>query len=487
MFNQRGAALVMTVMILLLLSLFGLMIFHTSGSEVQMAGAQKDELQALYLAEAGLELVIYWFHHPHHFEDEENFFQGYPAGRAGEFFLKRLADKTGSPAFRDASGKSQFSGTRDQPDLAYDATRPEDDLFLNDAAVGRLRPFDGKGRLIQLKVYGPTLSGSVCTVEATGVTVSGAKRTVAVDLLALPIPTLASAIQIDDSGGQPLPLLVHWGDVKTLGKGDLGIDITAIPMKDAIIFPDGHPYSTTHRRDGWADFYVEDEILNPLPKDCGDCAEPYLSSGLGNVHQWQKTVLLDHWDYSTYKAFSKAYGTYYSTDVEGRLYLDGIRDPSHERSAREVFSLILEANGRRFIFIDTIDGNPPASNNLATVSIEGADISGIFYLNANLRLIQNSPGKSLGVLTPPHTDSFGTESTQTSVTLDGIHFSGAIYSSGGLYVEGHPMMFGAAAFRQGITGPGQLEVWYDHRLRSGYLPGYPVVLMATGSWRVLEE
>ena len=73
------------------------------------------------------------------------------------------------------------------------------------------------------------------------------------------------------------------------------------------------------------------------------------------------------------------------------------------------------------------------------------------------------------------------------MTLNNIHFRGAIYSPGSLYIEGHPMLFGAVAFSKGITGPGQLEIWYDDRLRSGYLPGYPVVSMAPGSWRELDE
>ena len=480
MINQQGATLVMTVMVLLLLSLFGLMIFHTSESEVRMAAAQKNELQALYLAEAGLELAIYWFHHPGDFQDEGNFLQGYPSGKAGTFFTKRLADKNGIPAFIDASGNSQFSGTRYQPDLDYDASRPEDDLFLNDPAEGRVGQFAGQGRLTRLKVYGPTLPGSICTVEATGVTVSGARRTVAMDLIAFPNPAMTSAVQIKDAGGRPLPLLVHWGDVKAGGNGNLGSSLSAIPVKDAIAIPDGNPYSMTHHSDGWVDFFIENEILNPLPKDCADCPEPYLTSGYGNIHQSQKAVLFDDWDYSTYKAFAKAYGTYYSTDAEGRLYLDGIPDPLHERSAKEVFSPSVEVQGQRFIFVDTTDGNPPASDNLATLTVEANNLSGLAYLNANLKLIQNGPGRSIHALSPP-------PFSETSVTLNDIHFNGAIYSSGSLSVEGHPMLFGALSFRNGITGSGQLEIWYNDRLRSDDLSGYPVVLMASGSWRELEE
>jgi hypothetical protein len=476
MINQRGTTLVMTVILLLLLSLFGLMIFQVSESEVQMAAAQKDELQALYLTEAGIQLVNYWFHHPNKFQDEGNFFQDYPSGDAGKFFLKRLTGANGARDFLDGSGKSQFSGTQERPDLVYDATEAEDDRFLNGPDHGLLQQFHGRGRLARLKLYRPNLPGSVCTVEATGITASGAKRTIAAEFVAAPVPTLTSAVQIDDSMGQPLPLLIHWGDIKTLGKGDLGKNLTVIPVKDATVFPDGNPYEATRRNDLWVDFYIGDETLNPLPKDCGDCPEPYLSSGHENIHQGQP-LSLDRWDYSIYKAAARAYGTYYSTDEEGLLYLDGIRNTEHRRSAQEVFTGM---DSQRFIFIDTTDGTPPNSENLATLTVEAGDLSGIAYLNANLKLIQNGPGRTIHVFPPP-------PFSETSVALNDIHFRGAIYSSGWLSVEGHPMLFGAISFRKGISGPGQLEIWYDDRLRSGYLPGHPVVLMASGSWRELEE
>jgi hypothetical protein len=476
MIDQRGTTLIMTVILLLLLSLFGLMIFHVSESEVQMAAAQKEELQAFYLAEAGIQLVNYWFHHPNNFQDEGNFFQDYPAGEPRKFFLKRLTGANGAWNFLDGSGRSQFSGTQERPDLAYDATQAEDDRFLNGPDHGLLQQFHERGRLARLKLYQPTLPGSVCTVEATGITASGAKRTVAAEFLAVPVPTLTSAVQIDDSMGQPLPLLVHWGDIKTLGKGDLGESLTAIPVKDAIAFPDGNPYQATQRIDHWVDFYIGDETLNPLPKDCGDCSEPYLSTGQGNIHQRQP-LSLDHWDYLIYKAAAHAYGTYYSTDETGLLYLDGIRDTEHRRSAQQAFT---GRDSQQFIFIDTTDGNPPSSDNLATLTVEAGDLSGIVYLNANLKLLQNGSGRTVQVFPPP-------PFSETSVALNDIHFRGAIYSPGSLYVEGHPMLFGAISFRKGIAGPGQLEIWYDDRLRSGYLPGHPVVSMAAGSWRELEE
>src|SRR6185295_14431839 len=157
MINQRGATLIMTVILLLLLSLFGLMIFHVSESELQMAAAQKDELQALYLAEAGLQLVNYWFHHPSKFQDEGNFFQEYPPGEADKFFLKRSSGAHGAWAFGDASGKSQFVGSRERPDLDYDATRNDDDRFLNHPDQGLLRQFNRLGKLVRLKLYRPTL------------------------------------------------------------------------------------------------------------------------------------------------------------------------------------------------------------------------------------------------------------------------------------------------------------------------------------------
>jgi hypothetical protein len=475
MIDQRGATLVMTIILLLLLSLFSLMIFHVSESDVQMAAAQKDELQAFYFAEAGLQLVNYWFHHPNSFQDEGNFIKDYPDGEADKFFLKRLVNANGARAFLDASGKSQFSGTRELPDLAYNAAQSDDDRFLNHPDHGLLRQLNGRGRLVLLKLYRPTMPGAVCTVEATGITSSGAKRTVAAEFVETPVPTLTGALQVD-SMGQPLPLLIHWGDVKTPGKGDLGESLVAIPVKNAVNFPDGNPYSTAQRTDGWVDFYAGDEILNPLPKDCEDCSEPYSSTGHGNIHQRQ-LLLLDRWDYLKYKSAARAYGTYYSTDAEGNLYLNGIRGSAYQRSAREVFSM---ANDRRFIFIDTVDGNPPTSNNLSTLTVEAGGLSGIAYINANLKLIQSGSGKTIHAKPPPPFSG-------TRVTLDNIHYNGAIYSPGSLYIEGHPMLFGAVSFDKGITGPGQLEIWYDDRLRSGYLQGYPVVTLAPGSWRELEE
>src|SRR2546429_2024126 len=162
--SQEGAALIGTVMVMLILSMLGTVSMNLAALEIESVGAARDEAVARHLAEAGADLAVQWFHDP----------QSAPIGTDGSLLGKRYELRHSGPSFFDAQGVSQFVGTADHPDLVYEASKPSDDRLLNDPAFGWFRSLGSLGRILKLKAYGPTRPGLLCTVEVTAGTAGGA-------------------------------------------------------------------------------------------------------------------------------------------------------------------------------------------------------------------------------------------------------------------------------------------------------------------------
>jgi len=481
--SEQGAALIGAILVMLILSMLGTVSLNLAALEIESAGAARDEAVARHLAEAGADLVVQWFHDP----------QTAPVGASGSLFGKRYELPHSGPSFFDAQGVSQFVGTADHPDLAYDASTPWGDRLLNDPASGWFRSLRPLGRILKLKIYGPTRPGLLCTVDVTAGTAGGIAgsrelmRTLSVQLGARTIPPLRAGVQVGTNGppqlsNGPLPIWLHWGDMKVMGDARF-TGREQVPTKTALAPVTGRSYvEMTHREDRWLDIWVGARAFFGRAE-----TEPSRSIP-ANVYPRQDPIpglKEDRWDYETMKKQALLYGSYYSLERDGLLYQNGSVEPGLGRTADEVFSSEAVGDHHGLVFVDTLDRRSPRPDNLGSLSIETEYAEGLFVVNAHVRLVPKGTGRSVSVLSPPG-EGLSSLATRVPVTLSGIHIQGVLYTPGDLMIEGDPRMYGALVVggkaTQASEVSGLLEIWYTYELRSGLVQGMPLVYVAPGTW-----
>jgi len=175
--------------------------------------------------------------------------------------------------------------------------------------------------------------------------------------------------------------------------------------------------------------------------------------------------------YADFKTLAKSHGRYYSTDAAGNIYRDGIEDAAHMIVFNTEFGDADRVNSPYdFVFIDTIDGNPPAVNgsNLATITNSGTGVGmkGIFYICANFD--QAGAGKPYDLPTAemPVLDINGQVILQVT-NLPTVYLDGVIYTSGTMRFTGNPTVYGALISNGGYLSGGTPEVYYNPRLKDG--------------------
>ena len=473
--------MVVSMGLLFLITMFGLSTIRWSVDELKIAANQKGTIQARYIAETGVALMLQWFQKPGSFPEIGLFPEGYPEEGRDVFLSRREITAYDAPVFFDSIGESQYKGSADEPDFIYESETANPELVGD--SVSRI------GRLSNLKIYGPTAAEAFSTVEATGTTHGGMSHAVRVGMAQSPLPPVVAAIQIGLEGSRETPILVHWGNIRVRGNADLGDLLEAVPRKNPNSPVNGRPYSLVDRQDPWIDIVVGNSIINPSTSACEGCTEPFLSDGYDNLHQLlsgtDTDFDLDRWDYERLKSFAKHWGVYFASDSEGKLYRyrDGAIDWGNQMEPLEALTSEIDPDNRPFIFIDTVDQNPPDQTNLATLEVPIDYLKGIVIAEAHVILRENGPGRRIRVRSPsPEGDEYGLN--RQDVVLFNIHFDGILSVAGRLTIEGQPKIFGALIARQGFSGSGQPEVWYDADLATGYYPGLPTVIPLKGSWYI---
>jgi hypothetical protein len=181
------------------------------------------------------------------------------------------------------------------------------------------------------------------------------------------------------------------------------------------------------------------------------------------------------WPYQTFKDYAQRFGSYYVPDREGRLYRNGMTDPSHALTLSQVLGSQEAGEQRGLVFIDTLDQQPPNGTNQATLTLEAPYMEGTFYINAHVVLQPQGAGRMVQAFSA--VDSHGPASI-AEVTVNGV-----LYTAGTLRVDKDVRVFGAVAAERGLAGAGLLEVWYDADLGRGRVRGLPVVYPVRGTWR----
>lgn len=274
--KERGSALIVAVLVMVILTLLGISFLLLAETENRIAENERRAAQALYFAESGARSVVQWFQRP---GDPGNLVT--PPAAALDRTLRKV-DDDGDPATPphdqdgstwprykqgiDANGdgfddffdrpyrfdlRNTFLGTEDGPDVRIDAAAGgAGRLFLDafsDVLLGGF-PDAGAGvraRILRIDVYAPpylNIGGAwtrygVATVKVIGRivrTVSGtdevlAERMVKVVLGEIPYATpfgpLHSCRELAFQG----PLTVAWGAVTAVDEVRLDPDHTRIP------------------------------------------------------------------------------------------------------------------------------------------------------------------------------------------------------------------------------------------------------------------
>ena len=472
-----GAALFGALVVALIVSMLGIVSFRLASQEVESVKAVREEGMVKQLAEAGIDLAVQLFHDPTTTSDS-----------IGALFRKRYDLTEGGPSFFDTQGKSQFRGTAAAPDVVFDAANSDHDRLLNDPATGWFRSLRGLGRILRLKVYAPADPALLCTVEVTAASSSGLKRTVVVQLGTRRIPAIRAGAQVAGNGmdavaPRPLPVWVHWGDLKVRGDARLP-KVEDLPSKTLLSSVNALSYRDMFRReDRWLTIivggmvgFMPSAVAPPPPQPSNVRARQDPLPGLNE----------DRWKYDELKKHAIAYGEFYARERDGLLYRDGLIQPGIGVTLETVMHSTEVGDHRGVVFVDTLDQQPPRGDNLGTLIVETDYAEGVFIVNSNLRFKPRGSGRAVSVLSPPN-ENDPAMGGRISVDLPGIHIGGILSVAGDLTFEERPRIFGAVMTGGQIiaesAAAGPLEIWADFELRYGLVRGMPLVFIAPGTWR----
>jgi hypothetical protein len=473
--------LLAALMLIVLLGIVGMTSLYLASQDGPGVSAMKEDSRAQQLADGAADVVMSWFH------DSSTI----PAAVAG-LLAKRHGDSANGPSFFDATGRSQFVGTADHPDIFLDEANQVDNQMLNGSPNGFHNSLSELGRINRVKVYGPLQPGLLNTVEVTATTTTvdhrPVARTVQLQLGALSIPAVRAAAQVGQAlgvlqqGGES-PVMIHWGDLRVLGDlavqrvEDLAIKNIAAPVTD-------QSYSQMlYTQDRWTEYWIGGtvSVITPPP---GQSENPPLPENV-HLHQYPTPgVRLDRWDYDSLKKIALRWGTYYRLDQVGRLHSQGAMDSDQGITPAEALESQATGDYRGLVFIDTVDGQPPRVDNMGTLVLDTDYVEGLLVVQGHLALKPRASGKSILVLSPSPPGA-GSVGTRVPVQLSGIHVNGLLYAAGGIRIERSVRLYGAMMAGQSVTSIGTgtiIEVWYNADLAQGLFRGIPVVYRAPGTW-----
>lgn len=451
---ESGGVLIGALLVGLLLAMLGGVAMNLAVTETTAVARHVTEKNGQLLAESGVEQVLAWLTH-------------------GDL-----------PLPGGASVTDRCTGTAEHPDLDLDAARPDADRVLNGIGSGEDRALADLGRIVRTRLYGPGLPGGFCTAEVTAESGNGVRRTVSLELGALNVPPLGSAMwagvspaDTNEAGPRSYPRVwAHWGSVQLAGDAHLG-RANAFPRMSAQAAVTGMGYEEAGslQEDRWMEAWIGgtpyfDEAQASVPS---------------NVHANRDPVpglAPSPWQYQAFKDYAQRFGTYYVPDQDGRLYKDGAMDPAVALTPAEAFGSKAAGDQRGLVFVDTLDRQPPTETNLPTLVLEPPYMEGTFFVNANVILRPGGQGETIPTLSPP-AEAAPSLVSRVPINLAGVTIRGVLHVSGTLRIDDRPRVFGAVTAARGLAGGGFLEVWYDHDLGRGLVRGLPVVYPLRGSWR----
>ena len=463
--GERGSLLVWTFSIGLVMVLGTLWLGRTLTDYQHLNRRRRDLKYAYYAAEAGVEQVKHWGNHPEEYDnlDENGLFYRDP--ETGEF--------PNLTSTLNEEGEYVIEGEL----LAEFASKYGFDI--SDVNYIKLIPPDPEND--------PVLC--LFKVESEGEAVTNATRRVLAYVEANPIEPgeiklLAGLISLTNAS-QAGNGRVHWGEAWSKHNFNI-LNKSQLTSLD----------NTSRDYDPLAKYRTEARILfeenstwkiyNPSkPGKGGDVANIYTARfpgaapADGNYENGFEQLIPEgvlEWPdllskYQVFKSHAILHGRYYSTDANGNIYKDGVEDEAHKVE----FDYEFHINNRErapydLVFIDTIDGNPPAEDgsNLATIqnSGTGGGLKGIFWIGAHYDQSGMGNRPAFNDAEKPVLQADGSIEYET-VTLDDIFLDGVLYAAGTMRFQGNPRIYGSVIAEEGYRSGGTPDIYYNHKLKDG--------------------
>jgi hypothetical protein len=284
--QQRGSALLASLMVIVGLSLLGLAFVAISETESAISVNERNHTQTVALAEAGARLVVQWFQDPVRMRNltlmpaNTTTFktQRHPILSIGTYYKPDLATLLCDLPFGPLDD-DKFFGAEDSADIIIDRTTASGRTFLddlNDKTLGAEGTVDARpaGEITQIRLFAPPIVGATFTtaptVPPTHFFVGGTRYGVATIMaraekfdrprsdanrrsIALaecrivvsqfPMPTPAGPLQSASTLLTQGDFRVHWG----LVSGQTGLDLA----KDYVTLPWFNAYERLHIRRGY--------------------------------------------------------------------------------------------------------------------------------------------------------------------------------------------------------------------------------------------
>ncbi len=435
--KKRGSTIILSLVMfsILALSMVSFMAFQSTMTRTGMR--QRDRLRAFYVAESGIHQVVHWFNRPETYTPDPAKFNRF--------------ESTGS--YMNENGESRFSSIIVIPENMLPEFRDQEGQYI--------------GKVVSLTLHPPEdedPSPALCRIESVGEAITGVRRTVVMlvnreEPLSLSCPAAVISLDTSHWGGQ---FGIHWGEVWS--KGDVHLPGISTPFENAL---SEDPWlairSENHLRMNSKKY--ADGTLNgspsPLDASAVNYHQPWLDTEPFNRLYQHDTIRWPIFDYEIFKVSAQRRGRYYSTDSDGNIYRDGIEDKAHQTSSWDEEFAMSPDDPYEFVFIDTIDGNPPADDgaNLATIRIQGHDThtKGVFYVAANIIIAGAGNAPAISAHRPD-----GIEAVITKVRHQGLFICSGIMDQ-----RANNTFYGAVYAGMGYGNFGSPEVYYDARLSDG--------------------
>lgn len=494
--GHRGVAIIMAMITLAVISIIAAAYLLMVSREHRMTYKSFRALQAINLAEAGIERAIYWFNNPSDYSPPSAF--EVPRGAAMEVTQTSLTDDSKSWTTNEFAGKYLVMTNGNAEDNIYSITSNTNDTltcsgatltddgvgvgdsyfisrFIGTAASPDINVPDGQipdlgstGEIDNIIVFAPPATTQVATVRSTA-TAGGTTKTVEVVVeVEEAFPVIPSAIVTDQASEWSGSAGIHWGKVQAGGDIKLLDPMTKLP--DDLIVPQAWDPTKNPIWDPWfrcsAGGILRDNNGTPV----GGADQPWATTSPApgpytydyEYYQNQSNPPPPDLNYSELKEYAKSLGTYYYPDstASGANLLDkGGNDSGYDANQfNGLVQYVEQTKGEHFVFVDFV--NQVENGTLGNLGSSGtlyAEVSA--YIGGSLSMSGSGSGQSKQLTTP----GGGTYTTD-------VNIMGWLYTAGTFNSTGNPAIYGALVTKGGFVAGGTPSVYYNSQLAKGSAP-----------------